>query len=157
MSEDNLVQLSKKENDKIDVIECVVCISVFDKRILLLRSGPHDKTYANQWRLPGGVCKKEESNQESVARILFSASGINTSTAKEVRFMKKYKAIYKNEGREYHIFAYVLNFAFPKSVMLSDKYSEMYFAEKSEMEKMDFAGQVTDSVIKDYYKFIEKP
>lgn len=155
MSEDNLVQLPTKEAGDIVVIDCVVCIPVFGDRIMLLRRGPQDKIYANQWRLPGGMCKKEESNQESIARILSFQSGLDTSLATEEKFLKKYKTIYKSDGKEYHIFAHVLKFDFPKSVRLSDKHSEMYFADKSEIEEMELAGKVTESVIEDYYKSLE--
>jgi hypothetical protein len=31
----------------------------------------------------------------------------------------------------------------------------MYFADKSEIEEMELAGKVTESVIEDYYKSLE--
>ncbi len=148
---DNLVEFPD-QSEPVEHINCVVSMAVFEGRLLFLKRPSSDKKYANQWRIPGGMAKADESNEDAVFRTLNEQTGLRRGKSSGLKYIRKYKITHKLKNRVYDIFLYAMNFDFPQAMFLSKEHVEMYFATPEEAAELDMAGKITKTVVEDYLK-----
>jgi mutator protein MutT len=57
-------------------VEASVALVVFDERALVLRRRPEDRSFAEQWCLPGGRVEEGETAVDAAVREIFEETGL---------------------------------------------------------------------------------
>jgi len=114
-----------------------------DKRVLMLRRRPDDRSYPHKWCLPGGRCDEGETYAETARREVLEETDMDVPA---LHHLLDGESVLERRERTYIIHAFQ---AEPPCayVRLSDEHDDFVWVTIDEALQLDLAGPFTRKVL----------